>query len=79
MCNSNSAKSLVHVSSIVISKASLVFVMEESHLFSPSPSSLDLIELSIVDGSLTAMGEARLSGLRGTFLQIGNVGLPENQ
>jgi hypothetical protein len=78
VCNSDATASPVNAWSIVISSASHVFVTDGSHLFDHKPSGLDEIELAIMFGPVTAAGEASLSGLKGAFLQIENVSLPES-
>jgi hypothetical protein len=68
----------VNATSIVIADASLVFETEGNRLFGSSPSSTNLIDLTIFYHRATVLGEEPLSELQTAFLQIGNLNISEN-
>jgi hypothetical protein len=77
-CDANVSKFPVNASSIVISNASLMFITPRNRLFGVSPSNSNLFKLVILYESLTNQPQESLWKLNATFLQIGNLTIPQS-
>jgi hypothetical protein len=73
ICTATTSQFAVNALSIVLSHASLVFATQNNQLFGVNPSSQGPLKLAILYGSVKSEGSERLSGLNGTFLQIGHM------
>jgi hypothetical protein len=79
LCDANSTAFVINASSIELIDCALIFTTPHNQLFGISPSSSGSLNLAILFGGVTSKGSEPLTNLNGTFLQIGNVNLPDKE
>jgi hypothetical protein len=68
----------INASSIILSNTSLTITTPQNRVFAENPLREDLLNLSIAYETVTSKGLESVESLNSTFLQIGNVSLPDS-